>query len=220
MELLLPLLLTMPDSAFTIIGLSLGVSVAAVSISYMVAYALQSAQMVALAKEELAALLFTAFILFFWFSLDGILNSATTGLLGASIPAGSPLQDIVSSGTTTGGYTYSHLNLALASLEILEQKLKDSYIDLYLFEALIGFLSTISFPLGSPLFAVNIISFSFAPFTGLALLSSAHTTVVESVGYLLMLVWSKWFILVFARDGVPLFLLPFGIVLPSCHHPH
>ena len=212
MEFLLPLLITLPPAAYPIIGLSLAIGVLLVALAYMVAYALQSAQMIALAKEELAALVFTAFIILFWLSFDTILNGLVSGTMMATLPEG--LGDFATSTSeASGGLNEGHIHLAIGSLEILEQKLRESYIDLYLFEALIGFLSTISFPLGSPLFAVNIISFSLAPFTGLTLLSAAHTTVVESVGYLIMVVWAKWFIVVFARDSIPLFLLPLGIVL-------
>ena len=38
------------------------------------------------------------------------------------------------------------------------------------------------------------ISFSLAPFTGLSLLSNIHTVVVESIGYLIRVIWAKEFI--------------------------
>ncbi len=101
----------------------------------------------------------------------------------------------------------------MATLHLVETKLKAQYIDLYLFEALIGFLSTISFPLGSPVPAVNVISFSMAPFTGLGMLSSAHTVIVEAIGYLVSMLWAKEFILIFARDCIPILLFPLGLVM-------
>jgi hypothetical protein len=105
------------------------------------------------------------------------------------------------------------MQLAMAGVTVMEEKLIDQYKDLYLFEALIGFLSTISFPIASPFPAIAIISFSLAPFTGLTLLSNAHTVVVEAIGYMVTIMWAKEFILLFSRDAVPLLLFPLGLVL-------
>ncbi len=219
MEVILPLLLTLPPAAAPIIGISLSLGVFIVGAMFAVSYVLQSSQMIALAKEELAALIFTALILLFWVGSDGILNGITSGLLLSSLPEslhGSLTSNACSGGSNPGcvnGIMNSHLTLAIASLNIIEQKLRGQYIDLYLFEALIGFLSTISFPLGSPVPAVNIISFSLAPFTGLTLLSNAHTVVVEAIGYLITILWAKEFILIFSRDVIPIMLFPFGLVM-------
>ena len=99
------------------------------------------------------------------------------------------------------GLDANHIQLAMASLKIMEDKLIDQYKELYLFEALIGFLSTISFPIASPFPAIAMISFSLAPFTGLTLLSNAHTVVVEAIGYLITVMWAKEFILL-VRKGL------------------
>ncbi len=211
MDVLLPLLLTLPPAAGAMIGIGLSLSLFIVVIMFMGAYALQNPQMVALAREELASFVFTLFILFFFLSMDGVLTALSASLLLASLPAG--FQGSFTGVPTLQGLTQSHIQLALATLSIIEEKLKSQYIDLYLFEALIGFLSTISFPLGSPIPAVNVISFSLAPFTGLNLLSNAHTVVVEAIGYLITVLWAKEFILIFARDAVPLMLFPLGLVL-------
>jgi hypothetical protein len=219
MEFLLPLLLTLPPSAGALISVGLGLGVT-ISVSFfLIAYAMQNPQMNALAKEELSALFFTVFIILFWLASDTLLNGVVFGLMTASLP--SSVQGFINpsacvSGTGAGclqGLTYNHLTLAIASLDVLDNKLRSQYIDLYLFEALIGFLSTVSFPIGSPLPGVNIVSFSLSPFTGLALLSSAHTTIVEMIGLMLTLVWAKKFVLIFARDTIPILLLPFGVVL-------
>jgi len=210
MEVLLPLLLTLPPGAGAMIGLALGFGVIFVSLMFMVAYFLQSPQLTAIAREELAALIFTVFILFFWLSLDVVLNDITIGLALSVLPSG--LQGMAQ-GSTMQGLSSNHIQLAIASLSILQEKLIDQYKDLYLFEMLIGFLSTISFPIASPFVGVSILSFSFMPFTGLVLLSNAHTTVVEAIGYLVTALWAKEFILLFARDVVPLLILPLGLVL-------
>lgn len=224
--LLLPLLITLPPVAGTLIALALGFTVCVVGSLFIIGYSLNNPPMIAVAREELATLVFTAMIIFFWLSFDAILNTAVSGLLLASIPqaalqSASPdsclnpnnLNNPAYPNCIINGLATSHVSLSMASLSILEQKLKAQYMDLYLFEALIGFLSTISFPVGSPIPAVNIISISLAPFTGLSMLSTAHTIVVEAIGYLLTLVWSKEFILLFARDSVPLLLFPFGLIV-------
>jgi len=208
MEVLLPLLMVLPPAGWAMIGLSIGLGVCIAAIMFMAAYALQNPQLLAVAREELAALVFTVMILFFWFSCDTILNGITTGLVASA----SSIQ-ISSPGTFSSGLAVGHVNLAMASLKIIESRLIDQYKDLYMYEMLIGFLSTISFPIGSPLPGVGIISLSFSPFVGLTLLSNAHTMVVESIGYLITILWAKDFILIFCRDIVPLLLLPMGLVL-------
>lgn len=211
MEVLLPLLLALPASAGVMIGISIGMGIAVAGSMFIVAYVLQNPQLIAVAKEEFAALFFTIFIILFWLTLDSSLNGITLGLLTASLPP--ELQPVLETQELRQDLAINHVNLAIASLDVIIQKFKDQYIDLYLFEALIGFLSTVTFPLGSPVPAVNVISFSLAPFTGLVLLSNAHTAIVESIGYLLTIVWAKEFILIFARDAVPILLLPLGLVL-------
>ncbi|MEW6723284.1 MAG: hypothetical protein AB1324_08525 [Candidatus Micrarchaeota archaeon] len=211
MEFLLPLLLSLPPGAGPMIGVAMSLGIFMVGAMFMVAYAMQNPQLIALAREELAALIFTAIIIAFFIGSDSFLNGLVRGMLEASLSG--QYTGFISQGQSMGGLTISHLNLALASLTIIENKLKSQYVDLYLFEALIGFLSTISFPLGSPIPAVNIISFSLAPFTGLNLLSNAHTVVVESIGYLVTVLWAKQFLLIFARDVVPILLFPLGLVL-------
>lgn len=201
------------------IGVSLMLGIILVALNFMLAYAMQNPQMLALAREELAALVFTVIILVFWLGLDSILNAMSTSLLLSSLPPS--LQGTLASGSCAGGagpgcaqgLATSHITLALATLDILEQKLRAQYVDLYMFEALIGFLSTISFPIGSPIPAVNVISFSLAPFTGLTMLSNAHTVIVEAIGYLVTVIWAKNFILLFSRDAVPLIIFPFGLIL-------
>jgi len=218
MEVLLGLLLTLPPAAGAMIATSIGLGLILVALNFMAAYAMQNPQMIAVAREELAALVFSLIILFFWLTTDSVLNAMSSALLLSSIPpslAGSLQTGACGPGAQgcIQGMTQSHITLALASLDIIEQKLRSQYIDLYLFEALIGFLSTISFPLGSPIPAVNVISFSLAPFTGLTMLSNAHTVIVEAIGYLITVLWAKHFILIFTRDAVPLLLFPLGLVL-------
>jgi hypothetical protein len=140
--------------------------------------------------------------------MDGILSSIVVGILSATVPEmGSYMMAPSAAGLTTG-----HVDLAVASTELFFTKLKQMYMSLYLFEALIGFLSTMSFPIGMPVPAINVISFTLMPFDGLVLLSNAHTVIVEAIGYLMMIIWAKQFILIFARDAIPIILLPLGLV--------
>ena len=197
------------------IAVSLMFGVCMTASLFMIAYALQNPQLVAVAREELAALFFSVFIILFWLTADGLLNAAASGLLLSTIPSdvAAQISPCVSGPTCPTSLTSSHITLALASQEIVYQRLKATYTDLYLYEALIGFLSTISFPLGSPLPAINLISFSIAPFTGLVLLSNAHTVVVEAIGYMIPVVWAKEFILMFTQDAIPLLFLPLGLTM-------
>lgn len=209
MEVFLPLLLTLPAAGWSMIGVSLAFAIAAVAINFMIAYAFQSPQMVAVAREELAALIFTVFIILFWGGSDFIFNDLSAGLLLASVP---PEYQVMLT-SSAQGLSVSHIDLALATIGVMTENLKNQYTELYLFEALIGFLSTISFPFGSPMPAIGIISLSLAPFTGLVMLSNAHTTIVEAIGYLITVLWTKEFILVFARDAIPTLILPLGLIL-------
>jgi hypothetical protein len=213
MGMILPLLLSIaiPASAAPMIAVSLGLAVTFSGLLFMIGYALQNQQLIAVAKEEVAALVFTLFLLVFWIGSDQFFNTITSGLLSSAIPPGVSIS--ISPDTYTAGYMSTHIMLAHSSLELLYEKLKSDYMQLYLFEILIGFLSTVSFPLGSPTPGVNIISFSIAPFTGLSLLSQAHTVIVESISYLITVIWAKQFMLNFAKDVVPILLLPLGLVM-------
>ena len=172
--------------------------------------AIQNPQVLGLAKEEFAALVFTVIIIIFFVSLDTFMNGIIGSLL---LPANDPGSALCSATSGPGNLISSHMSLADASLELLFQKLKSQYISLYLFEVLIGFLSTVSFPLGAPVYVIAIFSVSFYPFAGLNLLSQAHTVVVEAISTLISVVWAKQFMLYFARDVVPIVLIPFGLVL-------
>jgi len=208
---MLPLLLALPPAAGAMIAVAMSLGIFIVGLMFAVAYAMQNPQLIALAREELAALIFSAIIIMFWVGSDALFNGLVSGIIISTLPPS--LQGFASSSASMGGLTSSHVNLAMASLNIMEAKLKEQYTSLYLYEALIGFLSTISFPLGSPMPGVCIISFSVAPFTGLAMLSNAHTNIVETIGYIITVVWSKQFILIFTRDVVPVMLFPLGLIL-------
>ncbi len=198
-----------PESAAAVMGpvviSSLFFAGTIAAIFYLIAYFLESPQLKAVANEELAAFLFSIFIILFWFTSDSFFNGIVIGLLGGSLPA-----DYTIPG---GAITSAHVHYALATTTIFIERLKDLYFDLYLYEILIGFLSTISFPMGMLFSGPAIVSASFMPFASLGMLSNAHTSVVEAIGLLTAAVYAKEFILLFVRDAIPLVFLPLGLVL-------
>ncbi len=207
--LVLPLLQSViPEGAVPIMGpmifSSLFFAGIVAALFFMIAYFLQSPPMKAVANEELAAFFLSIFIILFWLTSDAFFNGITIGLLGGGLPAGY---------TIPPGLSSAHMDFAIATTGIFISKIKHLYFSLYLYEILIGFLSTISFPFGMLFAGPAIVSFSFMPFASLGMLSAAQTSVVEATGLLAAALYAKEFILLFFRDAVPLLLLPLGIVL-------
>ncbi len=180
--------------------------VAWVMLFYLPGVLLQHPPLQAAAKEELGALVMSVLILIGWAMTQQLFNDLSIAIITSSVPS-------LPSAPPQFGYVTSHIDLAQGALNIFFVKLRTAYTQLYLFEVLIGFLSTVSFPLFSPLPAITIISFSFMPFDGLVLLVDAHTMVVETIGYLMATMWAKEFLLIFARDAVTTILLPFGLLV-------
>ncbi len=208
-DMLMPVLLVLPASAVSGIMLGLMIGVIITALFFMVGYGLQHPPTIALAKEELSVLILSVIIIWFWITSDAVLNQFTLGFLMIGLPSGSlppasPMQT---------GLISSHIQISVLSLDVMFAKLKELYISLYLYEALIGFLSTVSFPFGSPLPSISVLSISLMPFDGLVLLSNAHTVIVETIGTLITLVWAKQFILLFSKDVIPSILLPMGLVM-------
>jgi hypothetical protein len=207
MDVALPILLFIPEAARFAIGVALGLGAIVTAAFYMIAYTFQHAPIFAVAKEELSALIFSAIIVVFWIGSGITIDPLVYGILS---PFQAPPE--VGQSIEFSDITSSHVQLSLASLEILFHKLKEMYTSMYLFEALIGFLSTISFPLAQLPGGTSIISFTLMPFDGLVLLSNAHTIVVESIGHLMTVIWAKEFVLIFARDVIPIIFFPLGLV--------
>ncbi len=206
MDLTMPLLIFLPDTALVMIGVSLMLSVVVTALFYMLAYTLQHPPLFTLAKEELSALLFSVIIIVAWMSSASLMDPIAKGLIApVAVQVPSQSSDLFS----------SHVTLAIASTEIMFNKLREMYISMYLYEALIGFLSTLSFPIISAVAGPAIISFTLMPFDGLNLLSNAHTIVVEAIGTMMTLIWAKEFILIFCRDALPVLFLPLGLVMRS-----
>lgn len=197
-----------PGAYFKHIVIALSFGVMWVALFYLPGYVLQNPQLQLAAREELGVFIMSLIILMSWGILTQFLSDLTVGIISSTAPGlAVPAQPQALT------YLSSHLDIAYGALEIFFVKLRTQYVHLYLFEVLIGFLSTVSFPIGSPLPAVGILSFSFMPYDGLVLLSNAHTIVVESIGYLMSTIWAKEFIIIFARDVIPTILLPLGLIL-------
>ncbi len=190
---------------FIMMSLVLGALISAMY--FFASYFFQSPQLNAMAKDEVAALILSVLIIFLWVFFDGFFNNLTRGLIcmGSQSACSS-----LGANLNNPGF---QIDLARGTLDILFTKLKGFYTQLYLFEVLVGFLSTLSFPIGTFLPGANLITVSFAPYDGLVLLSNAHTVVVEAIGYLMMAIWAKQFILDFAKYSIPILLLPLGIAL-------
>lgn len=200
-------LVVMPEGALSAIGISLMFGVILTALMYMLAYASQHPPLLMAAKEELAALLLSIVIVVAWVGfVEPIISSLIFGIICMSG------EELCRAAAPTGMYG-AQLDFAYAALEIISTKLRTMYGTFYLFEILIGYLSVLSFPIGSPLPGVAIISLSITPFDGMSLLSNAHTTVVEAIGYLIGVVWAKQFIILFAKHVIPSILLPLGLVL-------
>ncbi len=180
---------------------------------YMVAYLFQSPNILAIAKEEMAALILSLVLVGAWVMLEGFLSAGSYGLICMLSPD-LCTQTIGVQDITANNMPYSgHIQIATASLDVLETKLFTIYGRLYLFEILLGFLSTLSFPIGSFVPGINILSLSIMPFDGLMLLSNAHTIIVEAIGTILAIIIAKQVFFLFVADAIPKIFLPIGLFL-------
>lgn len=208
MDMLLPVLFSQTSSIittqYTYILLSILISVGITGLFYLLSYVLNHPPLTALAKEELAALIMTIFIIGGWAFFQAFLWQITCALaFGSCDFVGGPI------------IPANHIGIAYASLEILFLKLRAIYTSLYLYEVLIGFLSTVYVPMGTFNPAVAILPISMPPLAGLTLLSNAHTILVEAIGMVMVAIIAKQHLLNFAMYAVPLVLLPMGLVLRS-----
>lgn len=204
------LLATIPASALAMIGMAFSIAIFIVLAMYIGSIFFQNPQLNALAKEELFSTVFSGILIIFWLTSDALMNQVAANMV--SIAIGGNVQGCTDT-TCLSGLYIGHINIALGTLSIMITKLKSLYVDLFLFETLIGFLSSVSFPLGNPTGVIATVTFSISPFAGLGMLSNAHTVIVESISYIITVLWAKEYLLIFARDAVPLFIFPLGLVL-------
>ncbi|MFA5077305.1 MAG: hypothetical protein WC488_02670 [Candidatus Micrarchaeia archaeon] len=173
------------NQAFPLMAMALFMSVCITALMYMVGNALQSPDLIALGKDNLGNLLFSALVVLLFMALFGVFSE-----LAGALACGQPC---------------NHVQAAYFSVLVLRFKLLSLYSVLYSYELLFGFASSLgfSFPLSaiSPTTLlgalISIPSISFSPLSGLAPLSSAHTIIVEAVGTALMMVMARQVMLEF-----------------------
>ncbi|MBD3398449.1 hypothetical protein GF412_04460 [Candidatus Micrarchaeota archaeon] len=163
---------------------------------YLLGKFLGSPQIDAFAKEELSQWMISVFIAASWFAV----YAATSGIVSAAI---------------CGGESCSLVTLAFYSLDSVFYEILSAYVGFLSLEIFIGVLSSIGFSLsmGTPILAVKWLSFS--PYGGMAMLSNAVVSIIESIGMLVGLVVGRQQLLEFLFDITPGFLLPLGLFLRS-----
>lgn len=205
---MLPLLilLSLPSGALQGIGVSLIIATVWAALFYLFASFTQAPSHKAIANEELAALLLTIFIIFFWLSFDYFLQDAVAALVNIS-------QSSVNQQTGYQGLPLAHINLALLQLEVFLNELVSLYLRLSLIDFFLGFMSTLSFNIGTLPGGIGFFSLHISPYGGLGLISSALTSIVDGVGLLALATWGKILFLLFAKNVIPLIFLPLGILM-------
>jgi len=199
------ILLSLPDVAWPIFGISMMIAIFIAVIFQLAAAFFQSPRMKAVANEELAALLFTLVIIGFFLACDAFLHGIVTGIMTSSYSeqTWSEIQ-----GMPTG-----HLDVAILQTEIFVGQFVNLYLRLAVLDVFVSFMSTLSFNLGMLPGGIGIFSVHIAPYVPLSLVSQALTKVVDGIGMLALAVWAKQMILIFAKTVVPLIFLPLGIIL-------
>ncbi|MBI5051415.1 hypothetical protein HZC08_01520 [Candidatus Micrarchaeota archaeon] len=175
---------------------SLLIGVGATALLYLGSYFLQHPPLNAAAKEELAALILSIAIIGTWSSVGLLLEKTVCALATPS-------------STCSNGF----VNIASGSLKLLETKVRSLYINLYIFEVLLGFLSTVYVPLGTFNPGLALVPISMPPMVSMTLLSNAHTVVVEAIGMIMVALIAKQHLLNFALIAIPAILFPLGIAL-------
>lgn len=174
---------------FPLIALAFMISAGISALLYMASSALQSQDLLGMAKNNLADLIMSGIIVLLFFALFGIISQIACIL---AIGGG-------------GFQCEDHVTAAYQSILFLRSKLISIYSQLYVYEILFGFLSTLGFSIPVPALSpatlltmlITIPSLSFSPLSGLAPISNAHTVIVELVGTALIMVLARQVILEF-----------------------
>ncbi len=196
------ILVSLPAGAWPMIWLSLVTGIAVAIIFQLVSAVTQHPEHKALANEELAALLFSAFIIGFWVGSDALFYN----LVGA-------ITQGVAAGPSVQGLPTSHIGLSLLQLTVFQEELSSLYLRLSLIDFFIGFMSTLSFNIGMLPGGIGIFSIHIAPYAGLSLIANAMATLIYGVMLLALLTWGKRLLLLFASTAIPIIFLPFGLIL-------
>ena len=180
--------------AMPIIALGFFISLLLIGILYMLGNFFQSQDLLTMAKDNVGALAFSAIIVLLFMFLFTTFSGLSQALV-------------------CGGECSNHLDAARQSVVMLKSKLWSLYFNLYAYELIFAFLSTMGFSI--PLSAINpttlagfmvsMPSISFSPLSGLAPLSNAHTIVVEAVGTMMIAVLARQVILEFVMNYMYVF---------------
>lgn len=189
-------------NSFPLIAIGFIISASLTALLYMAGTTLESQDLVAMGKENLSNFIFSAIIVLMFFVFFAIFSEVASAF-ACSVPC-------------------SHLEAAYQSMIMLKLKTFSLYLDLYFYEIVFGFLSTLSVNLPAPAFdpisflgfKLIIPQFSIAPFSGLTPLSTAHTIVLEAVGTGVFLVLVREVLLDFIMKYTFIFFI-FGAILRS-----
>lgn len=172
------------------------------ALMYMLGNALRSQEMLAMSKDSLSNLVFSGILVFMFVAIFELFSQ-----IAAAIVCNGPCD---------------YLEVAYYAIVLLRTKLLSLYGNLYFYEIIFGFLSTLGFSI--PLSALNPLTlgsmlismpqFSFAPLSGLTPISNAHTIIVEAVGTALLMALARQVILEFIIQYFAVFFM-LGICLRS-----
>ncbi|MBN2477689.1 hypothetical protein JXB01_00180 [Candidatus Micrarchaeota archaeon] len=187
--------LEIPGIAWTLIAISMLFSTIWAVLIYLLGEVVGTPIWKMNAKEELSQLVLSIFIVGFIVVGWGALSSITSAVFGVE--------------------NLNYLKVADLSLLMLQTNFLHLYRELYLYEAVIAILSSISIPLGTFPTYMFIFNLHMVPFGGLTLLTNAHILLVDSMAYATTAIIAKRTILAFAVRAVPTVVLPLGLVMRS-----
>lgn len=223
-----PVLYTLTYNDLPIIfSLFIGINIILYGIEYLVMHIFPSPEGTAFIRNERNELIRTIVIVASFFTVAYILSIISYGILTTANPG---IQSIThqpsiipsfnfnGQNINGGGWYDGHIRLAFYSVKSLVVMLKSIYLNFFTLEFVIGFLSTISIPATPTLnIGIAMMSFSIMPFEGLALIATAHTSIVDLVTYLIGFVYGKLYVIFFSWKAVPFLLMPLGVLLRSVY---
>lgn len=182
-------------SMLPIIAILLFIEVMVIALFYMLGNAMQSQNVLAIAKDNMGSLAFTVVIIGLFTFLFSLFSSLTSALVCEG--------------------TCDFLEAARYSTLMLKSKLISEYLKLYVWDFFFTFMGSMGFSI--PLIALSpatltgfLISFpsiSFSPLSGLLPLGNAHTIIVEAVGTAMLAVIARQTILEFVMNYMPAFFV-------------
>lgn len=203
------LLFTLPPGSAPIIFISFLIGLFIFLIQYIIYKIFPTPTGEAYINNEIAEQFRTLIILGVFLSIGVILSNLSAALINYALSGyGYDIQHLLSSNYD------GHVKLAFYSLETMTKQLEGMYVSYFALEFFIGFVSTLSFPIGSTaVIGPSATAFVLFPYAGLDLLASLHTTIIDYVLYILIFLYAKLYILLFSWKVVPSLLFPLGIAL-------